>query len=167
MCKVGLSSRNTIGSDLPGTKISSIRFASAINGISGSRDDASFEEQVLPCKLRQKFIAACAALNCPFPPSISIKSGSVLNFSSSARARRKRRVMTSCIIAKSFCPLTERILNRRYSPDAGFPSSKTTIDPTANLSPRLEISYASMRRSGCFNPSNSCSSTSAGSTPLL
>ena len=155
MCKVGLSSRNTIGSDLPGTKISSIRFARAINGISGSRDDA------------KGFMAACAALNCPFPPSISIKSGSLLNFSSSASARRKRRVITSCIIAKSFCPLTERILNRRYSLEVGFPSSKTTIDPTANLSPRLEISYASMRRSGCFNPSNSWSSTSAGSTPLL
>ena len=155
MCKVGLSSRNTIGSDFPGTKISSTRFASAIIGISGRWDVAN------------ALIAACAALSCPFPPSMSIRSGNLLNFASSAMARRKRRVITSCIIAKSFCPSTERILNRRYSLDAGFPSAKTTIDPTANRSPRLEISYASIRLSGCLRSSSSCSSTSAGSTPLL
>ena len=98
---------------------------------------------------------------------MSIRSGNLLNFSSFATARRSLRVSTSFIIAKSFCPVTVRILNRRYSPEAGSPSSITTIEPTANRSPRLEMSKASMRRSGCGKFSSSCNSASAGCVPLL
>ena len=154
-CSVGLSFRSTIGSGFPGTKISSTRFASAIIGIfCGSF--ASYART-----------AACAALNCPLPPSIKTRSGSWLNFSSCAMARRSLRVSTSFIMAKSFCPATVRILNRRYSPEAGSPSSMTTIEPTANLSPRLEMSNASMRRNGCGKLSSSWSSASAGCVPRL
>ena len=154
-CSVGLSFRSTIGSGSPGTKISSIRFASAIIGI--------FCGSFASCAR----MAACAALSCPFPPSINIRSGNLRNFSSCAMARRSLRVSTSFIIAKSFCPATVRILNRRYSPEAGSPSSMTTMEPTANLSPRLEISNASIRRNDCGKLRSSWSSASAGCVPLL
>jgi hypothetical protein len=51
-----------------------------------------------------------------------------------------RRRRTSWWLAKSFGPLTVLILNRRYSPERGLPSSKTTMLPTDSLPWKLLMS---------------------------
>ena len=58
----------------------------------------------------------------------------------SRRIFQKRRFSTSCIIAKSLAPVTPLIRKRLYSFRFGWPSTNTTIEPTADVPWMLEMS---------------------------
>ena len=86
-----------------------------------------------------------AALTWPLPPSTMTRSGIAQRRASSTpsspfRTERNRRRRTSWWLAKSFGPVTVLILNRRYSPELGLPSSKTTMLPTDSLPWKLLMS---------------------------
>src|SRR5512143_2829774 len=89
-------------------------------------------------------IAAAAEESCPFPPSIRTRSGIPPKSSSWA----KRRPPTSSIMAKSSWPTTPRTENFLYHFFAGFPPRNVTIDPTASVPERFEMSYPSIRAGG-------------------
>ena len=74
--------------------------------------------------------SACRSGVHSFAPSPSV----------SRRTFQKRRLRTSCIIAKSFWPATPLIRKRRYSFGFGCPSTKTTIEPTAEVPWMFEMS---------------------------
>ena len=111
-------------------------FARPISGISRSN---SFNEPL-------------AALTCPAPPSINIRSGIA---ACSFRRRAYLRRTTSSIIAKSSIPFTVLMLNCLYSLLDGIPFSNTTIEPTASVPDMFEMSNASMRPGGKSNESAS------------
>ncbi len=118
------------GSGFSGTNTSSSRLASPITAWSETPSAVS---------------ASTALESCPFPPSTSSRSG---NAPPSSISRLNRRVTTWRIMAKSSGPATSVILNLRYSPFFGLPSTKQTRDATGSVPCVLEMSTASIRRGG-------------------
>ena len=84
--------------------------------------------------------AAQAAATCPWPPSISTRSGqaSLCRSGSSRASRAKRRVSTSRIIPKSSPGVRSapRMLNLRYC-DFISPSGPATIMPPTAFVPMM------------------------------